>query len=103
MAGPTEPPLAESGIELFSANLQLLNELELNAGGTDLFSGIEAAEGSEVRVSTTPAWDKLPSVGQDAYIKTLLNYWVSARGGKGPAVVRLVNSSGQVLVEKSSQ
>jgi hypothetical protein len=103
MAGPTEPPLAESGIELFSANLQLLNKLELNTGGSDLFSGIEAAEGSEVRVGTTAAWDKLPSVGQDAYVKTLLNYWVSARGGKGPAVVRLVNASGQVLVEKSWQ
>jgi hypothetical protein len=103
MAGPIEPPLAESGIELFSANLQLLNKLELNTGGSDLFSGIEAAEGSEVRVGTTAAWDKLPSVGQDAYVKTLLNYWVSARGGKGPAVVRLVNASGQVLVEKSWQ
>ena len=103
MAGPTESPLAESGIELFNANLQLLNELELNAGGSDLFSGIESAEGSEVRVGTTAAWDKLPPVGQEAYVKTLLNYWVSARGGKGPAVVRLVNSSGQVLVEKSWQ
>jgi hypothetical protein len=103
MAGPAEPPLAESGIELFSANLQLLNKLELDAGGSDLFSGIEAAEGSEVRVGTTAAWHRLPSVGQDAYVKTLLNYWVSARGGKGPAVVRLVNASGQVLVEKSWQ
>jgi hypothetical protein len=103
MAGPTESPLAESGIELFNANLQLLNELELNAGGSDLFSGIDSAEGSEVRVGTTAAWDELPSVGQEAYVQTLLNYWVSARGGKGPAVVRLVNSSGQVLVEKSWQ
>jgi hypothetical protein len=103
MAGPAEPPLAESGIELFSANLQLLNKLELDAGGSDLFSGIEAAEGSEVRVGTTAAWHRLPSVGQDAYVKTLLNYWVSALGGKGPAVVRLVNASGQVLVEKSWQ
>jgi hypothetical protein len=103
MAGPTKSPLAESGIELFNANLQLLNELELSAGGSDLFSGVESAKGSEVRVGTTAAWDKLPSVGQEAYIKTLLNYWVSARGGKGPAVVQLVNSSGQVLVEKSWQ
>jgi myosin heavy subunit len=103
MAGPTESPLAESGIDLFNANLQLLNELELNAGGSDLFSGVESAKGSEVRVGTTAAWDKLPSVGQDAYVKTLLNYWVSARGGKGPAVVRLVNARGQVLVEKSWQ
>ena len=56
-----------------------------------------------MRVGTTAAWDKLPLVGQEAYVKTLLNYWVSARGGKGPAVVRLVNASGQVLVEKSWQ
>jgi hypothetical protein len=99
----TELAMAGPGIELFNANLQLLNELELSAGGSDLFSGIESAEGSEVRVGTTAAWDKLPLVGQKAYITTLLNYWVSARGGKVPAVVRLVNSSGQVLVEKSWQ
>jgi hypothetical protein len=103
MAGPTESPLVDSGVELFNANLQHLNELELKAGGSDLFSGIESAKGSEVRVSTTAAWDKLPSVGQEAYVNTLLDSWVSARGGKGPAVVRLVNSSGQVLVEKSWQ
>ena len=103
MAGPTESPLAESGIELFNANLQLLNELEMTSGGSDLFSGVESAKGSEVHVSTTAAWDKLPAAGKDAYIKTLLDYWVSVRGGKGPAVVRLVNASGQVLVEKSSQ
>jgi hypothetical protein len=103
MAGPTEPPLAESGIELFNANLQLLNELEMTSGGSDLFSGVESAKGSEVHVGTTAAWDKLPAAGKDAYIQTLLDYWVSARGGKGPAVLRIVNSSGQVLVEKSWQ
>jgi hypothetical protein len=103
MAGPTESPLAEPGIELFNANLQLLNELEMTAGGSDLFSGVESAKGSEVHVSTTAAWDKLPAAGKDAYIKTLLDYWVSARGGKGPAVLRIVNSSGQVLVERSWQ
>jgi hypothetical protein len=32
----------------------------------------------------------------------LLDYWVAARGGEGRAVVRIVDQSGRVLVEKST-
>jgi hypothetical protein len=102
MAGPTEPSLADPGVEHFHANLQALNELELKAGGSDLFAGIESANGSEVRVSTTAAWDRLPAIGRESYSNALLDYWLVARGGKGPAVVRIIDASGQVLVEKSS-
>jgi hypothetical protein len=102
MAGPTEPSLADPGVEHFHANLQALNELELKAGGSDLFAGIAAANGSEVRVSTTAAWDKLPAIGRESYSNALLDYWLVARGGKGPAVVRIIDASGQVLVEKSA-
>jgi hypothetical protein len=102
MAGPTEPSLADAGVEHFHANLQALNELELKAGGSDLFAGIESANGNEVRVSTTAAWDKLPEMGRESYTNALLDYWLVARGGKRPAVVRIVDASGQVLVEKSS-
>ena len=102
MAGPTEPSQVDSSVEHFHANLQALNELELKAGGSDLFSGIESANGSEVRVSTTAAWDRLPPIGRESYSNALLDHWIVARGGKGPAVVRIIDASGQVLIEKSS-
>jgi hypothetical protein len=102
MAGPTEPSVADSGVKHFHANLQALNELELKAGGSDLFSGIESTNDSEVRVSTTAAWDKLPPIGRESYSSALLDYWIIARGGKGPAVVRIVDASGRVLAAKSS-
>ena len=101
MAGPTASPLVEAGLTRFHADLQALNELELNAAGSDLFSGVESADGREVRVSTTAAWDSLPPVGRESYLESLLDYWVAARGGQGPAVVQIVDSRGQVLVEKS--
>jgi hypothetical protein len=56
--------------------------------------------GREVHVGTTAAWDSLPPVGQQSYVESLLEYWVAARGG-GPAVVRVVDRSGRVLVERS--
>jgi predicted nucleic acid-binding Zn-ribbon protein len=102
MAGPTEASAVDSGVKHFHADLQALNELELNAGGNDLFSGIESANGSEVRVSTTAAWDSLPPIGRESYSNALLDSWLVARGGKGPVVVRIIDASGQVLVEKSS-
>ena len=101
MAEPSASPAADSGLARFNADLQALNQLELNAAGSDLFSGAESANGREVRVSTTAAWDSLPPVGQEGYLESLLGSWVAARGGKGPAVVQIVDSSGQVLVEKS--
>jgi predicted nucleic acid-binding Zn-ribbon protein len=101
MAEPKGSPSVDSGLARFNADLQALNELELNAAGSALFSGVESANGREVRVSTTAAWDSLPLVGQESYLDSLLGSWVAARGGKGSAVVQIVDSRGQVLVEKS--
>ena len=102
MAAPTEPSSVDASVKHFHAELQAVNELELKAGGSDLFSGVESADGREVRVSTTAAWDRMPIGGREIYIEMLLDYWVAARGGKGPAVVRIVDSTGQVLAAKSS-
>jgi predicted nucleic acid-binding Zn-ribbon protein len=101
MAEPSGSPLVDPDLAQFNADLQALNQLELNAAGSDLFSGVASANGREVRVSTTAAWDSLPPVGRESYLESLLGSWVAARGGKGPAVVQIVDSSGQVLVEKS--
>jgi hypothetical protein len=101
MAEPAGSASVDSGLARFNADLQALNELELNAAGSDLFSGVASANAREVRVSATAAWDRLPAVGRETYLGALLEYWVAAQGGKGPAVVRIVDSRGQVLVEKS--
>jgi myosin heavy subunit len=90
-----------SGLARFNADLQALNELEMNAAGSHLFTGVESADGREVHVAATAAWDSLPAVGRESYLESLLGSWVAAQGGKGPAVVRIVDSRGQVLVEKS--
>jgi hypothetical protein len=54
-----------------------------------------------VRVSTTAAWQNMPPVGQRTYLDTLFDLWRLAKEGNGPTVVRIVDPSGRVLLEKS--
>ena len=54
-----------------------------------------------VNVSTTPAWAKIPAAGQRSYLNSLLDLWIVAQEGSGPAVVRIVDPNGRVLLEKS--
>jgi hypothetical protein len=94
---------ADPGQDLarFYANVQALNGLEAGTG-TDVFSGIRSVDGGVVQISATAAWDSLPPVGQQTYLETLLEAWVAAQGGQGPAVVRIVDQNGRVVVEKST-
>jgi hypothetical protein len=55
-----------------------------------------------VNINATPAWDALPPFAKQTYLDSLLHDWVALQGGNGPAVVRIVDPSGRVLVEKSS-
>lgn len=96
------PAAVDVGLARFHADLKALNDLELSAAGANLFSGIESTSGHTVHVGTTAAWNSLPPVGQRSYLDSLLDYWVAARGGEGRAVVRIVDQSGRVLVEKST-
>jgi predicted nucleic acid-binding Zn-ribbon protein len=96
------PAAVDDGLARFHADIQALNDLELSTAGADLFSGVESVSEREVHVGTTAAWNSLPPVGQQSYVDSLLDYWVAARGGEGPAVVRIVDRSGRVLVEKST-
>ena len=96
-------PVAETAdLARFHADIEALNDLELSTAGADLFSGVESVSGREVQIGTTTAWHSLPPIGQESYVDSLLDYWVAARGGQGPAVVRIVDRSGRVLVEKST-
>jgi hypothetical protein len=102
IAAPSPAPAAVDGsLARFHADIAALNELELSTAGAGLFSGVRSVSGREVHVGTTAAWESLPPIGQQSYIDSLLDYWIAARGG-GPAVVRIVDPSGRVLVEKST-
>jgi hypothetical protein len=100
---PTTAPaqVDASGLERFDANVRSLNSRALEVAGADLFSGIKSAGDGVVHVSTTPAWENIPSAGQRSYLNSLFRLWTVAREGGGPAVVRIVDSSGQVLLEQS--
>jgi hypothetical protein len=91
-----------SGLSRFEANVQYLNSRALEAAGADLFSGIEAAGEGVVHVGTTEAWRNIPPAGQRSYLNSLFDLWTVAQEGSGPAVVRIVDASGRVLLEKSS-
>ena len=101
--GPATPPGQGdgSGLSRFEANVQYLNSRALEVAGADLFSGIKAAGEGVVHVSTTQAWRNIPPAGQRSYLNSLFDLWTVAQQGSGPAVVRIVDASGRVLLEKS--
>jgi predicted nucleic acid-binding Zn-ribbon protein len=101
--GPTTAPAQAdaAGLKRFDANVRYLNSRAMEAAGADLFSGIEAAGDGVVHVSTTPAWRNIPPAGQRSYLNSLFDLWTVAKEGKGPRVVRIVDASGRVLLEKS--
>ena len=101
--GPTTAAAQDDNPELerFDANVRYLNRRALEAAGADLFSGIEPAGVGVVHVSTTPAWQSIPPAGQRSYLNSLFDLWTVAQDRSGPAVVRIVDASGRVLLEKS--
>jgi chromosome segregation ATPase len=92
---------ASAELAKFNENIAYLNRRAMDAAGSDLFAGIEAAGEGVVQVSTTPAWEKIPAAGQRSYLDSLLDLWIVAQEGSGPAVVRIVDPNGRVLLEKS--
>jgi hypothetical protein len=101
--GPTAAPSEDEGPGLarFDANVRYLNTRALEAAGADLFSGIESPNDGVVHVSTTPAWQNIPPAGQRSYLNSLFDLWSVAQEGTGTAIVRIVDASGRVLLEKS--
>ena len=78
-----------------------MNRRASETSGADLFSGIESQGDGVVHVSTTAAWQKIPPAGQQSYLNSLFDLWTVAQEGSGPAVVRIIDPSGRVLLEKS--
>jgi hypothetical protein len=101
--GPITAPARDdsSGLARFDANVRYLNSRALEAAGAELFSGIESAGDGVVHVSATSAWQSIPPAGQRSYLNSLFDLWSVAQEKSGPAVVRIVDASGRVLLEKS--
>jgi hypothetical protein len=101
--GPATAPVPDQGAGLgrFDANIRYLNSRALELRGANLFSGVESAGNGVVHVSTTPAWQNIPPAGQRSYLDSLFDLWTVAHEGSGPAVVRIVDANGRVLLEKS--
>ena len=82
-----------SALKRFDANVRYLN--------SRLFTGIESPGDGVLHVSTTAAWQNLPPAGQRTYLNSLFDLWTIAQEGSTPAVVRIVDPNGRVLLEKS--
>jgi hypothetical protein len=95
---PADPA---AGLARFDANVRYLNSRAAESSGAELFSDIKAQGDGVVHVSTTAAWQKIPPAGQHSYLDSLFDLWTVAREGSGPAVVRIVDPNGRVLLEKS--
>jgi chromosome segregation ATPase len=91
----------DRSVARFRANIDELNKRALEKAGVDLFAGVEAVDNDVVHVSTTSQWASIPPAGQLSYLNSLLDYWVAAQNGQGPAAVRIVDGDGEVLLEKS--
>ncbi len=91
-----------AGLARFDANVRYLNSRASAASGADLFSGIESPGAGVVHVSTTAAWQSIPPANQRSYLDFLFDLWTGTQEGDGPAVVRIVDPSGRVLLEKSA-
>ena len=102
--GPAAAPAQAddaAGLARFDANVSYLNRRASETSGADLFSGIESQGDGVVHVSTTAAWQKIPPAGQQSYLNSLFDLWTVAQEGSGPAVVRIIDPSGRVLLERS--
>jgi predicted nucleic acid-binding Zn-ribbon protein len=101
--GPGAAPAPDegAGLERFDATIRYLNSRALELEGANLFSGVKSAGNGVVHVSTTPAWQSIPVKGQRSYLNSLFDLWTVSHEGSGPAVVRIVDANGRVLLEKS--
>jgi hypothetical protein len=89
------------GLERFRESVDYLNSRAVSVAGVDLFAGVEPLGDGSVQVAATDAWSTIPPAGQESYANTLLDRWAAARGRSGPVSLKIVDSKGKVIMEKS--
>jgi SH3 domain-containing protein len=85
----------------FRETVSYLNERAMAIGGTDLFAEVKPGPEGAMQVVATDAWSSLPPAGRQSYANTLLDRWAAAKVSAGPAILQIVDPSGEVVMEKT--
>lgn len=100
-----EPAAGEAGelgeLARFRETVSYLNERATALAGAELFAEVKPGPEGAMRVIATDAWSSLAPAGRQSYANTLLDRWAAAKESAGPAVLQIVDPSGEVVMEKS--
>ncbi len=98
-AAGSEGDLSE--LARFRETVTYLNERATVLAGADLFAKVEPGSEGAMRVIATETWSNLPPGGRQTYANTLLDRWAATKLSTGPAVLQIVDPSGEVVMEKT--
>ena len=102
MVEPAAGPAGDLGeLARFRETVSYLNERATTLAGADLFAKVEPGPEGAMRVVATETWSSLPPAGRQSYANTLLDRWAAAKASAGPAVLQIVDPSGEVVMEKT--
>jgi Bacterial SH3 domain len=102
MIEPAAGPNGDLGeIARFRETVSYLNERAATLAGAELFAKVEPGPEGAMRVVATETWSSLPPAGRQSYANTLLDRWAAAKESAGPAILQIVDSSGEVVMEKT--
>jgi Bacterial SH3 domain len=90
-----------SELARFRETVSYLNERAVVLAGTDLFAEVKPGPEGAMQVIATEAWSSLPPAGRQSYANTLLDRWAATKASAGPAVLQIVDPSGEVVMEKT--
>ena len=85
----------------FRETVSYLNERASVLAGANLFAEVKPGPEGTMQVVTTDAWSSLPPAGRQSYANTLLDRWAAAKVSAGPAILQIVDPSGEVVMEKT--
>jgi uncharacterized protein YgiM (DUF1202 family) len=85
----------------FRETVSYLNERASVLAGANLFAEVKPGPEGAMQVVTTDAWSSLPPAGRQSYANTLLDRWAAAKASAGPAILQIVDPSGEVVMEKT--
>lgn len=85
----------------FRETVSYLNERAAALAGADLFAEVKPGPEGAMRVVATEAWSGLPPAGRQSYANTLLDRWAATKVSAGPAILQIVDPSGEVVMEKT--
>lgn len=102
---PIEPAAGQAGqlgeLARFRETVSYLNERATTLAGAELFAEVRPGPEGAMRVIATETWSSLPPAGRQSYANTLLDRWAAAKESAGPAVLQIVDPSGEVVMEKT--